>query len=549
MRNRRARVLALAWVTMLLATALRVSGVNAAQATTVNTGSLDVIARATGARDMWACGWTGAGVDIALIDTGVAPVPGMGPIINGPDLSFDFQSGAPAYLDAFGHGTHMASVMNGRDADFKPQGTCPLNGASTGPSSTAASSTAASSSNSGSSATNALLAPAAATNGAPAPVTTPAPAGTPTGATPFAGIAPGARIVNIKVGSVDGAVDVSQVIAAIDWVVANRNRNGLNIKVIALAYGTDTAATWRVDPLAHAADVARRNGLVVVAAAGNDGTSRIELASPALNQNIIAVGSVDMMGSTDPGRWQVADFANRGTPRRSPDFLTPGVSVVGLRVPGSFVDVSSPSPNPGDRYLRGSGTSQSAAVAAGLAALLIQRYPKATPAQVKAMLVSSAVQVSGVKGFQGAGAIVGSRLLKAAPPASGGGDTTTGTDPINSDRASGTLELNGVPLKGEIDVQGKRWSSVTWARTSAAGSTWKGGLWQGNRWTGDSFGPIGWTPTKWTTSWAGTPWNASNWGSNLWDFAGLRWRGEGWAGLRWRDASWSSLRWRVGAWS
>ena len=56
------------------------------------------------------------------------------------------------------------------------------------------------------------------------------------------GVAPGAHLVNVKVGAGDGTVDVSQVIAAIDWVVANRNINGNNIRVINLAYDTDAAA-------------------------------------------------------------------------------------------------------------------------------------------------------------------------------------------------------------------------------------------------------------------------------------------------------------------
>jgi serine protease AprX len=364
-------------------------------------------------------------------------------------------------------------------------------------------------------------------------------------------MAPGARVINVKVGAVDGAVDATQVIAAIDWVVANRNKGGLNIKVLTLAYGVDTSLAWRTDPLSHAVEVARRNGIVVVAAAGNDGKVKVDLASPALNQNIIAVGALDPKGSTDPAQWKVADFASRGNARRSPDILTPGVSVEGLRVPGSAVDVFNPTDVVGGRFIKGSGTSQSAAVASGLAALLLQRYPKATPAQVKAMLMAASVPILGNRSHQGAGAVVADKLLKVAP-ANGNADAgnTAGNGPISGDRADGSLELDGVTLAGEMDVQGKSWSSVLWARTaSSQAGTWKGGLWQGARWAGDGFTASGWSVAKWPKSWSGKAWPTNVWAGNTWDFQGLRWRGTGWAGLRWRDVHWSGARWQGASWS
>ena len=76
----------------------------------------------------------------------------------------------------------------------------------------------------------------------------------------------------------DLAVDVSQIIAGIDWVVQHRNTDGLNVRVINLSLGTDSVQDYQLDPLAHAAEVAWRHGIVVVAAVGNDGTTNRNVA-------------------------------------------------------------------------------------------------------------------------------------------------------------------------------------------------------------------------------------------------------------------------------
>jgi serine protease AprX len=142
----------------------------------------------TGAQAWWNAGYTGKGVDVALIDSGVTPVAGLdapGKLVNGPDLSLDSQSPSLRYLDAYGHGTFMAGLIAGKDS--------------------------------------------------------------------YRGMAPDARLVSVKVGAADGAVDVSQVIAAIDWVVQHAHDPGLNIRVINLSYGTNSLQDPSTDPLELAA--------------------------------------------------------------------------------------------------------------------------------------------------------------------------------------------------------------------------------------------------------------------------------------------------------
>ena len=271
-----------------------------------------------------------------MLDTGVAPVAGLSDkIVNGPDLSLDYQDGLPESVDAYGHGTHMAGIIAGRDA-------------------------------------GSLYDP-----------------------TKFVGVAPDARIVNVKVGAADGATDVSQVIAGIDWVVQHRNDNGMNIKVLNLSFGTLSKQSYTVDPLAYAAEVAWMHGVMVVAAAGNDGATAHQLADPAYDPRILAVGAYDPNNSFRPSDWTPADFTNSGSAKREPDVFAPGMHVASLRVPGSYVDTNYPESQVGDRFTRGSGTSQATAVTAGLAADLFDRYPWATPDQIKNVLVRSDDAVHG----------------------------------------------------------------------------------------------------------------------------------------------------------
>jgi serine protease AprX len=169
---------------------------------------------------------------------------------------------------------------------------------------------------------------------------------------------------------------VSQVIAAIDWAVQHRNSGGLNIRVINLSYGTRSTQSYTIDPLAHAVENAWRHGIVVVTAAGNNGPGTA-LSMPAADPYVIAVGAVDHVGTDTSDDDRVSDFTNTGTPIRRPDLLAPGKSVVSLRTPGSYADRSHPeglvTGDRHQRFFRGSGTSQAAAVVSGAVALLLQQ--------------------------------------------------------------------------------------------------------------------------------------------------------------------------------
>ena len=220
----------------------------------------------------------------------------------------------------------------------------------------------------------------------------------------FLGMAPDARVVSVKLADASGATDVSQVIAGIDWVVQNRNRNGLNIRVLNLSFGTDGVQSYLVDPLTYAAEVAWRKGIVVVVSAGNEGYGSAKLNNPAYDPHVLAVGGADGAGTYDYKDDTIQSWSSRGDGTRNPDLVAPGASILSLRNPGSTIDTEASTARVATRFFKGTGTSQAAAVVSGAAALVIQQRPTITPDQVKRLLTNGA-----------------QRLQKADPVAQGKG--------------------------------------------------------------------------------------------------------------------------------
>ena len=240
----------------------------------------------------------------------------------------------------------------------------------------------------------------------------------------YRGMAPDARIVSLKVGAADGAVDVSQVIAAIDWVVQHAHDPGFNIRVINLSYGTNSPQAYGVDPLAYAAEQAWKRGIVVVAAGGNYGSQRSGTLprSPTrrTTRSLLAVGSLDTMGTATTSDDTVPSFSpwpKRGT-TRGVDLIAPGAHLQGLRVPNSFIDVNHPEGYLDNRYFRGSGTSQSAALVSGAARARAAEVPgrDARPGQ-EALLMATATTINAKSQAQGDGELNLAAALAAPLPA------------------------------------------------------------------------------------------------------------------------------------
>lgn len=295
---------------------------------------------------------------------------------------------------------------------------------------------------------------------------------------------------------------------------------------------------------------------------GNDGKTRTALSMPAVNPYVIAVGAADSKGTDTRGDDVVADFSSRGNATRSVDLTAPGRSIVGLRDPGSYVDVNYPTGLvPGDktgRFFRGSGSSQAAAITSGAAALLLQQRPSLTPDQVKKLLTSTADAMPGAEVLgRGAGELNVKKAAAAATPVSTqtwAASTGTGTLEASRGTAHVTDPTSGVELSGEKDIMGRSWTGTTWAKTAVAGASWNGGTWNGAVWTGPSLavGSAGdtsrnWVTANWTgTNWAGRTWSGRTWSGATWD--GRTWSGRTWSGNTWSGRSWSGSYWSASIW-
>ena len=476
-------------------------------------GSLYTVTKSIGARNTWkqkdALGRavTGQGVTVAVLDSGVAAVPGLdgpGKIVRGPDLSLEVNGTTVMEPDTFGHGTHMASIIGGSDPVRRNTKT-----------------------------------------GEPKP----------DGPTQALGVAPDAQLLALKLATTDGSTDVSQVIAALDWVVAHKNDNGMNVRVVNLSFGTGSVQPYQLDPLATAAENAWRHGLVVVVSGGNNGSDGHGLTNPAIDPYVLAVVASDPQSKVSG--WKrpiVADFSARGNHVRAVDLIAPGRSIVGFRAPGSFIDVQHPEGRvAGDRagrLFRGSGTSQAAAVVSGAVALLLQAHPDLTPDAVKAALLSTADGNDRLTPLAaGAGALDLPGALDAVRRAKDTGDSShallaarqswpvgTGTGTLEGARGGSNLidPETGEALTGEIDVQGVPWDAQAWSAASATATGWKDGWWMRARWSGDTWTSTGWSRARWSgDGWSRARWSGDGWERARWSRA--RWSGDGWGSSSDRD--------------
>jgi subtilisin family serine protease len=286
----------------------------------------------------------------------------------------------------------------------------------------------------------------------------------------FVGVAPKAKLYNIKVLDNEGSAETSMIIDGIDWAV--NGPDGLPPAI----FGANDAAniismslSAREFPYAYsdaqveAVEAATAKGIVVVVAAGNYGMSGYStVGTPGRAPNVITVGAVDKLGvlasfsSTGPSPISPF-FDSYETPYLvKPDVVAPGVDICAIKTGGYLNDNNYYSMIcDSDKYGALSGTSMATPHVAGAAALMLQMHPRWTPAQVKSALVQMAKPMTNSEGDyynvfeQGAGLIVVGDSLRfggeVVPPVINAGVYDLANPPSSS-----TIEIN---FEGRNDNQ------------------------------------------------------------------------------------------------
>ncbi len=291
------------------------------------------------------------------------------------------------------------------------------------------------------------------------------------------GSAPGVHFVDVRVLGSNGGGYTSDVIAGIDWTIANARRYG--VRVINLSLGHPIAEPAATDPLCRAVARAVQAGLVVVVSAGNYGQTAAGapvlggITSPGNSPFAITVGALDMAGTLDRRDDRVAPYSSRGPTKYDfsvkPDVVAPGAGLVSLENPGSWLSTRYPNWHVAgsgrNAYYRLSGTSMAAAVVSGGVALLLDTTPGLNPAQVKIALQTGAqfLPEAGLVGA-GTGSVDFAASQRLAQAGLVGSTLTTLTNALGlsggaSYRDNGTLidrlyDRTGIRLLSLLDLRG-----------------------------------------------------------------------------------------------
>ena len=215
----------------------------------------------------------------------------------------------------------------------------------------------------------------------------------------YAGVAPKANILSIKALDMSGGGNISDIIAAISYIVDTKDK--YNTKIINLSLGTPANIGCDKDPLCKAVEKAINAGLIVITAAGNSGPSEGTILSPGISKHVITVGAVDDKRTIDTSDDTIASFSSRGPTIEGlskPDIVAPGVNIKSL------------SNNDLNGYLSLSGTSMATPLVSGSVALLLNKHGNLSPKEIKSKLLESCIDLKESKSNQGVG-MLNLRLL------------------------------------------------------------------------------------------------------------------------------------------
>lgn len=380
---------------------------------------------------------TGAGVTVALLDTGVNNTAAInrasGRLVDGINLAKLSAGGAPVtvgpFKDGYGHGTFLASLIAGG--------------------------------------------PVPGSNGA------------------GIGIAPAAHIMVVKVAGKRGRTSLLQVLAGLDWVATHAS--SIQIVNLSLAVQRPTAPAYGADPLNAAIEAVRAAGVLVVASVGN---TPGQVGDPGMDPQALTVGALDLSGR----RPQVASFSGGGVVAGvvKPDVVAAGAHVLGVMSPHTLIAKQNPTARQPDGLFLGSGTSESTAITSGVAAAYLADHPGSTPLVVKTAIRTGAQPLC--SWGSGAGMVTMNRSSDQRRCGRGWGGGTS-ADPTGEAHFDSVSWLANSWLDGAwVAWLASSWSASSWSASSWSASSWSASSWSASSWSASSWSASSWSDAGWGPS-------------------------------------------------
>ncbi|HTL22413.1 MAG TPA: S8 family serine peptidase, partial [Mycobacteriales bacterium] len=357
----------------------------------------------------------------------------------------------------------------------------------------------------------------------------------------YAGVAPAASVLDVRVAHADGTSDLVTVLKGLQVVAQHPE-----VSVVNHSLSSGSPLPYQLDPLTIALESLWAHGATVVVPAGNDGADgRGSVSSPGIDPVLLTVGGLDESGTAARDDDAVASWSGQGpAPQgvQKPDLVAPGAHVVSVGAVGSQVWDANPGSHVGTAYLKGSGTSFATAVTSGAVAALVAARPDLTPDQVKTLLSKTAYRVGAPQWEAGRGGLDLAAALSDRTPRS-----AENAEPFPGDPAVMQALIAAI-VSGDEDAAASSWALLSpearqWAARQWAASSWAARQWSARQWAASSWADISWEARQW----AARQWAASSWAARQW--AARQWSDEEWAARQWSARQWSARQWSARQWS
>ncbi len=325
----------------------------------------------------------------------------------------------------------------------------------------------------------------------------------------YAGAAPTAEILSIDVADDKGMSMTSDVIAAVDWILANKDAKKIGVANFSLH--SSVPGSFVYDPLAKAVERLWLSGVVVVAAAGNyaanGGASGVRYA-PANSPFVITVGAADIGSTTTTADDVAAPWSAHGYTLdgfAKPELGAPGRYLVAPVSAGARLALERAESIVTPGYMRLSGTSFAAPLVAGAAAQLLALNPGWTPDQVKGALMVSAARTNAGLAL-GVGELDAFKAASVKTPPNPNASLLRFVANGSFNSAAWTVAVRNAPA----------WNAASWTSASWSSASWSSASWSSASWSSASWSSASWTSASWSSaSWSSASWSSASWTSSL----------------------------------